>query len=320
MCDMLTSHDKHLWFKDPDFPASRADYYRNRSDYYAQWAIRALTKAHYNTAGIVNADIISPLKNDADSLTQAAEELRASAGWVIPEYHSDSGRNGGVRLPETALKGSGEWMFWGGDARGNAMPGGCCRADAYVMVTFESNPLITTWGMDVRYIYLDFAGIEIDFRYSDVRFIGPPHNRTFFVRAPTASPTHITVGRRDRDSTVWYLLSVTINLLKTPIYKAIGHDCTYAEELSCVSSVTTSVCKKSDEDPSQINSRIPGWGQPFTMSFARDPKWTTLAVVSGDTVANDAFWLARCLSLPSDANMIRLEMGTVVDFYRSGPT
>jgi hypothetical protein len=63
----------------------------------------------------------------------------------------------------------------------------------------------------------------------------------------------------------------------------------------------------------------PYWGLPFTMSFARDPTWTTLAVVPGTTAADDAFWATKCATLPADAGMLKLEIGTAVDFYRWVP-
>ena len=51
------------------------------------------------------------------------------------------------------------------------------------------------------------------------------------------------------------------------------------------------------------------------VTSATGVKWTVLAEVAGDMLANDAYWLDKCAGIPGDAIAVKVVMGEVVDYF-----
>lgn len=65
------------------------------------------------------------------------------------------------------------------------------------------------------------------------------------------------------------------------------------------------------------------WGMPFTFAYGLplhplppNVGMSLVADVAGTTVANDAFWAEKCMTIPSSTKFIVLDMGAVRDFFK----
>lgn len=75
--------------------------------------------------------------------------------------------------------------------------------------------------------------------------------------------------------------------------------------------------------PSLPDHTFKEWGQSFTVSYALllqplppNTGMSLVANVPGTTLANDAYWAARCKTIPASTLFLVLDMGTVRDFFK----